>query len=751
MAATKVLGAAGRSALQYGKSAARKVLPARKKAVIDNLVDSLPQLADEALNTGGFSASISGRAGRGAQLLPVGERGFGGTMMARRAETGLNRIPLENIRDRKALRKAVNDLIDQDPQIIKDLSRGRFLGGWVEDGALVVDTPSRFIRSGAAGVAGRRSGQQAGFRLGTAETPTPDQLIGEQITRRLRPNLGEFGLGGLGGVITAADVSSNEGFGDASLIGLGLMAAGGGSAAARNIAGRSLARRFPEALNSVAPDALRRLAPGLRTRRGAINLGANRGSQPPPPTLAELEKAARQPLVGAGSYQPVTGLGMSKDYSWVAKHKKAIEAVNADVAEHNAKARAANKALREEAKRNNQKVNRKNLAKLRTDTRSLVFKKGSDGKYVAEYTDASGTLQKVEWPEEMVYKTYSGKTQPIEPLPHVDYASTSGMSGADWDALASSQRNDIRKAMEKNIRTVLDDVLVRANAGEPDAIQALEWYFNLPQQVFPRYAPQLSRAGVSNTDDLLAGLTAVLSPREKVSSNIDAVGRAISGTRKGSLASTRLKADELVTGRTSPSAATTYDADGNVIKTGSFATDIWAGSEAINQLAGRRPTGLFQANVFNNIVSPDVVQASRAVTVDVWADRLATGINPQAVFNLGDPKIYNMIADVFRKAADDVGVPPMVAQSGVWDAMAKIFQQSRTTGNFASSVGTGLRIDPILAMPDPAMRQATYIRRLAGPNSTADQSVGAEYVKSLAKDLNMTPEDLLKALNVRLG
>jgi len=190
----------GRSAASYGASAARKVVPARKKIVKENLLESIAELVSNIRQHGGVSANVSGSRGGGAQILPVGSPGFGGTMMARRPEVAGSRVPMSAVdeavgivrpktkrgkpikdesgeelvimgrRDDTALRQALDDLAESDPGFIRDLSRGKSVGGWIEDGNVVFDTPTRFMTQRNATIAGLRANQQAGFNLSTGET-----------------------------------------------------------------------------------------------------------------------------------------------------------------------------------------------------------------------------------------------------------------------------------------------------------------------------------------------------------------------------------------------------------------------------------------------------------------------------------------------------------------------------------------------------------------------------------------------------
>jgi hypothetical protein len=138
----------------------------QREEVLRRLERDLPELAELARANGGFSADVSGPlSAEKIRTLPVGRENFGGYMMATRPESPAARIPVNVLDDPAALRKEIQRLIKEDPQFVDDLVNGRYLGGWVSDGNLVMDTPRRFANFDASLRAGQRSGQEAGFSL----------------------------------------------------------------------------------------------------------------------------------------------------------------------------------------------------------------------------------------------------------------------------------------------------------------------------------------------------------------------------------------------------------------------------------------------------------------------------------------------------------------------------------------------------------------------------------------------------------
>lgn len=186
------------SGREYAERAAMRLGAGRpdEAEVLRRLNRDLPDLAKLAKDPkiGGFSADVSGPASAGAtRTLPVGDEAFGGYMMATRPESPAARIPLEALDDPAALRREIQRLLDEDPQFIQDLLRGRYLGGWVDDGRLVMDTPRRFANFDASLRAGQRSGQQAGFSLANADPY-------DASMRALRPVGRDVGLAGGAGI-----------------------------------------------------------------------------------------------------------------------------------------------------------------------------------------------------------------------------------------------------------------------------------------------------------------------------------------------------------------------------------------------------------------------------------------------------------------------------------------------------------------------------------------------------------------------
>lgn len=156
------------SGQEYVQRAAMKLGAGRpsEAEVMRRLQRDLPELADMARAHGGFSADVSGPLSEsGMRTLPLGDESFRGYMMATRPESPAARIPLDALDDPQVLKREIERLLQEDPQFIKDLIAGRYLGGWVSDGKLVMDTPRRFANLDASLRAGQRSGQEAGFSL----------------------------------------------------------------------------------------------------------------------------------------------------------------------------------------------------------------------------------------------------------------------------------------------------------------------------------------------------------------------------------------------------------------------------------------------------------------------------------------------------------------------------------------------------------------------------------------------------------
>jgi hypothetical protein len=129
------------------KTTGRKILPARKKTIRKNILKNLKEMQNR---KDGFS--MDPRSGR---FLDVGaDRGY---MMATSPERpGVNRVnpTEENILEYLS-----------DPEIMRSLQTGRYLGGWLDPSAneFVLDTPARFINENRANIIGARAGQKAGF------------------------------------------------------------------------------------------------------------------------------------------------------------------------------------------------------------------------------------------------------------------------------------------------------------------------------------------------------------------------------------------------------------------------------------------------------------------------------------------------------------------------------------------------------------------------------------------------------------
>lgn len=148
--------------------------------IIRRMVRDAPDLRTMAENSGGFTADVSGPlSAQGRRTLPAGDPSFRGSMMATRPESSAARIPLSDVDDPVRLEEALRRIAREDRQFVPDLASGRYLGGWVEDGKLVVDTPRRFRSAGAANRAGVRSNQQAAFNLERGEVvPTRPNTMG---------------------------------------------------------------------------------------------------------------------------------------------------------------------------------------------------------------------------------------------------------------------------------------------------------------------------------------------------------------------------------------------------------------------------------------------------------------------------------------------------------------------------------------------------------------------------------------------
>jgi hypothetical protein len=160
-------GGAG-SAREYGARAGLRLGVGRQsdEEILRRISRDLPEMLDSAKSYGGFTADVSGPASRASSnLLPAGDRGFGGYMMAPRPEVAGSRVPASALDSEEAMRRALENLRTTDPALLDDLARGRYLGGWFDKSTdeLVVDPARRYFTYGASQRAGVRSGQKAGF------------------------------------------------------------------------------------------------------------------------------------------------------------------------------------------------------------------------------------------------------------------------------------------------------------------------------------------------------------------------------------------------------------------------------------------------------------------------------------------------------------------------------------------------------------------------------------------------------------
>ena len=131
-------------------SLARRVVPASEELIQRNIADNLPEMVRRSEVTGGFSFNP-----RTADFRQGGEEA--GYMMATVPERpGLNRVvPTEE----EVLR------LISDPYYMERLQRGQYLGGWMDEGELVLDPAQRFLNKDRSIVLGDRAGQQGGFDL----------------------------------------------------------------------------------------------------------------------------------------------------------------------------------------------------------------------------------------------------------------------------------------------------------------------------------------------------------------------------------------------------------------------------------------------------------------------------------------------------------------------------------------------------------------------------------------------------------
>lgn len=184
----RLIGEGAESAGEYISRAGMRLGRDRTtdEEIIRRLVRDAPALRDMAEEFGGFTADVSGPLSRGQmRTLPVEDPSFRGNMMATRPESAAARIPLSDVDDPQMLEEALRRIAREDRQFIPDLASGRYLGGWVKDGNLVVDTPRRFFSPRAANRAGIRSRQEAAFNLERGQVvPTMPDTMGA-VRRRI--------------------------------------------------------------------------------------------------------------------------------------------------------------------------------------------------------------------------------------------------------------------------------------------------------------------------------------------------------------------------------------------------------------------------------------------------------------------------------------------------------------------------------------------------------------------------------------
>jgi hypothetical protein len=148
------------------KSAYRRIDPADLDVVSKNVSDKVRRMIEMADETGGFSFNP-----RTGEFLKAKED-FGYMMSTVPEMADINRIPLTD----PNIEQRIADLMSN-PYYRDRLTRGQYLGGWIDDGKLVIDPSQRFVNKNRSILMGNDVGRQmAGFDVArdVAYGLTPD-------------------------------------------------------------------------------------------------------------------------------------------------------------------------------------------------------------------------------------------------------------------------------------------------------------------------------------------------------------------------------------------------------------------------------------------------------------------------------------------------------------------------------------------------------------------------------------------------
>lgn len=184
----------------------------------------------------------------------------------------------------------------------------------------------------------------------------------------------------------------------------------------------------------------------------------------------------------------------------------------------------------------------------------------------------------------------------------------------------------------------MDDMIARIlhafdNASASDMAEGERWYETA------RITAQALAAGTSLSVSHAAGVIAALSPRVRWETNVAAAATMISHAGIG--------------GRVMPSVA---GYNRNCEKAWMIANGV----SPSDVLGGPKVTS-FYANIMGD---------EQAVTIDVWAARVAEGISNK---NAPSGKRYTNMVDAYRMAARARNVSPMVMQATVWVYVRRTF------------------------------------------------------------------------------
>jgi hypothetical protein len=133
------------------KSIARKAVPAEEALIRGNIGNNVGKMVDMSKELGGFSFNP-----RTGEFLNPGQD-FGYMMATVPERVGMNRVAA----DAPDLQDQVLRLMS-DPYYMKRLTQGQYLGGWLDEGDLVVDPSQRFLNKNRSILLGADVGKQMG-------------------------------------------------------------------------------------------------------------------------------------------------------------------------------------------------------------------------------------------------------------------------------------------------------------------------------------------------------------------------------------------------------------------------------------------------------------------------------------------------------------------------------------------------------------------------------------------------------------